>query len=100
MAVVCNFAITHLVLLKSFFNILPLTTLFMCLVSVKVNPAIYFLIIGTTLYLLNTDLLSLAKRHLACFRSYVILIFKILMFNQFLFGWNFGIEELLLREIH
>lgn len=66
----------------------------MCLVS------IYFLIIGITLYLLNTDLLSPAKKYLPCFRSYAILIFELLLCNQCLFGWNLGIEELLLREIH
>ncbi|MBD2494745.1 ATP-binding protein [Nostoc sp. FACHB-280] len=74
------------------------------LFTMKANTALCFILLGVSLWLLQINKNQTAKRKqqvyfwLARVFSFIPIIIGLLTIIQYLFGWNFGIDQLLFRD--
>ena len=91
-----------IVLLGWIFDVAVLKSVIPGLVTMKANTALAFILSGTALWLLRTDLPDQYQRstdhHLAQACAYVVAAVGLLTMSEYLFGRSLGIDQLLFKE--
>ncbi len=80
------------------FNIPLLKSILPAFVSMKFNTALCFLLSGIVLWLLNKNQLSFFLKSIIFFFSFFIFLAGILTLFEYLFGTNFSIDELFMKD--
>lgn len=75
-----------------------LTTGFFNGVSMRFNPAFCFLLSGIIIYLMDVPVINRFRKTVIIVLSAIILLIGLLTYLQFAFGWDVGIDELLLKD--
>ncbi|OIQ92890.1 nitrogen fixation regulatory protein [mine drainage metagenome] len=75
-----------------------LTTGFFNGVGMRFNAAICFLLSGIVIYLMDTPVINHSRKTVIAVLSLTISFAGLLTFLQFIFGWNLGIDELLIKD--
>jgi len=68
------------------------------LVTMKANTALGLILAAVALWLLRAEHGNRSERRLGQLCAFVVLLLGLLTFSQYLFGWDFGIDQLLFRE--
>lgn len=87
-----------LVLAGWVFNVPVLKSVLPGIVEMKFNTAIFFILSGVALYLLDEPALIGPKKSLALICSWLVFSAGLMNLSQHVFGWNLGIDELLCKE--
>ena len=77
-------------ILKSFSADLP---------AMRFNTALSLLLLGSALWLLKDEEPGQPKRQLGQILAGIVLLLSLLTLSQYLFGWNLGIDEFLVKDL-
>src|ERR1035438_5567929 len=92
----CVFAAGMAVLVGWMLDITALKSIFPGLVSMKVNTALGLLLCGGALALLAREKVAIPIRFLTAVMAVVVITLGTLTLGEYLFGWQRGIDQLLL----
>jgi len=87
------------VLMGWFFNIPSLKSLFPGMPSVRFNTALSFLLLGSSLWLLQNEEMYLTRKRLGKILASIALLISLLTLAEYLFRWNLGIDQLFIRDL-
>jgi PAS domain S-box-containing protein len=91
-------ALGTLVLVGWMFNLAVLKSVFPGLVSMKANTALGMLLCGGTLAILSCAKIAAPARFWAKLVAAVVIALGVLNLGEYLFGWEFGIDQWLFRD--
>ncbi len=87
-----------LVLAGYVLDIPPLKSVFPRFVTMKVNAAISFILAGLALYVTEKEPKSIWMVRLAQACAVIVSLIGLLTLGEYLFGWDLGIDQLLIEE--
>lgn len=87
-----------LVLAGWIFNIPVFKSILPGYVSMKFNTALCFVLASMLLLLLEKPAISKRRKMVALFLSSLLFIIGLLVLSQYIFGWNTGIDQLLVKD--
>jgi hypothetical protein len=67
--------------------------------AIRFNTGLSLLLLGSSLWLLQNEGTSPAKKHLGNTLAGLALLVSLMTLTEYLFGWNLGIDELLIRDL-
>lgn len=95
----CIFIGGSIVLIGWIFDISIFKSILPNYVAMKANTAICFMLIGISLWLLQTKWQgNKTAFRVACLCAFVVFMIGFLTFMEYIFGWDFGIDQLLFKE--
>ncbi len=91
---------TGLVVLMGWFVNMPiLKSLFLGMPSIRFNTAFSFLLLGSSLWLLQEEEIDLFRKRLGKTLAGAVLLISLLTLSEYLFRWNLGIDQLFIRDL-
>jgi PAS domain S-box-containing protein len=90
--------IGFLVLIGWMFNIAIFKSPSSAFSTIKSNVGLAFILIGFSIWLLQTKRLNKNKRRIAQILSFIVMIIAFLTIIEYLFNLNFGIDQILFKE--
>ncbi len=91
-------AMGFLVLVGWAFDFTVLKSIFSDCISMKVNTAVSFILMGVSLWLLRNEEASRFKHGFAQSCAFAVFLLSVLTLSQDIFAWNLGIDQLLFKE--
>jgi PAS domain S-box-containing protein len=68
--------------------------------TLRFNTALSFLLLGSSIWLLQNEEMSPAKKYVGKFLAGLALLMSLLTLGEYLFGWNLGLDELFIKDVH
>jgi PAS domain S-box-containing protein len=94
-----TFGVGLMVMVGWFFGIPALKSFLPGVPAMRFNTALSFLLAGSSLWLLQNEEASHAKKRIGRALAGLVLLICLLTLSEYLFGWNLGIDELFARDL-
>jgi len=94
------FGVGLLVMLGWIMDISSLRSILPGLPAIRFNTALSLLLVGSSLWFLQNEDASPAQNGIGKGLAGLALLISLLTLSEYLFGWNLGIDELFLRDLH
>ena len=94
------FGVGLLVMLGWIMDISTLRSLVPGLPALRFNTALSFLLMGGSLWSMQNEEAGSAQKSMGKILAGLALLISLLTLSEYLFGWNLGIDELFLRDVH
>jgi hypothetical protein len=98
-ASIVTFGVGLMVMFGWFFGIPALKSFLPGVPAMRFNTALSFLLAGSSLWLLQNEEASHAKKRIGWALAGLVLLISLVTLSEYLFGWNLGIDELFVRDL-
>lgn len=94
------FAVGLVVMLGWIMDISTLRSIVPGLPAMRFNTALSFLLLGSSLWFLQTEKANPARKGIGKALAGLTLLISLLTLTEYLFGWDLGIDELLIKDLY
>ena len=94
------FGVGLVIMLGWLMDILTLRSIVPGLPAMRFNTALSFMLVGSSLWFLQNEEASQARKGIGKVLASLALLISLLTLSEYLFGWNLGIDELFIKDVH